>query len=193
MRSSILLSSNGLKLNVHLSISCNFRCQGDKHQKTNKKGGQRTISEFSFLLIKRNFLLNLLLIWGVSSFFGFPLAIFALGKLGLFLLLLLLHLLFLFLPILSVFTLLLFALLFLLVLRDSCRVSLFPDPWLFKTFCRENQRYVFAQFWSLYWLPALLLATCDQIRAVCSGSDVFFWQIYISCYSNGIRASTMPN
>lgn len=51
----------------------------------------------------------------------------------------------------------------------------------------------FAQSRSLYWLSSLLLATRDQIRAACLGSDVFFWQIYIGCYSNGIRASTMPN
>lgn len=142
---------------------------------------KRNLSEFSFILIKRNFLLDLLLIWGVSSFFSFPLAGLSVSQLGLFLLLL--HLLLLFLPILAVFTLLLFALLFLLVLCDSCCVSLFPRPVLFKTGCRENQKFMFAQSWSLYWL-SLLLATSDQIRAACSGSDVFFWQIYIGCYSN---------
>lgn len=160
-----------------------------KGKKTLGEKKQRNLSEFSFILIKRNFLLDLLLIWGVSSFFSFPFACLRVSQLGLFLLLL--HLL-LFLPILAVFTFLLFALLFLLVLCDSCSVSLFPSPVLFKTACRENQKYVFAQSWSLYWLSSLLLATRDQIRAACLGSDVFFWQIYIGCYSNGIRASTMP-
>ncbi len=158
MRTSILPSSNRLKLDVHLSISHTFKYQGDKCQK--KKLNKINLSEFSFVLIKRNFLRDLL-IWGESSFFSFLLAGLSVSQLGLFLLLL--HLLLLFLPILAVFTLLLFALLFLLVLCDGCRVSLFPRPVLFKTACRENQKYVFAQSWSLYWLSSLLLATSDQI------------------------------